>query len=176
MTSEDSSKIDPAVVDALYAEHGRELRAFLTGVLRNPDLADEVVQVTMTRTLESGHTARKESMKGWLFRVAYNEAMAIRRRQSVHVKSMRQLTWLRPVHAESSEVGVDRAEEIQRVRSELKTLPVEQQIVVRMRIDEGKTFAIIASELNVPLGTVLTRMRLAIKKLQAQLKPEDPNG
>ena len=58
----------------------------------------------------------------------------------------------------------------------MKTLPVEQQIVVRMRIDEGKTFAIIASELNVPLGTVLTRMRLAIKKLQAQLKPEDPNG
>jgi hypothetical protein len=31
-------RIDPAVVAALYLEHGDELRAFLTGVLRNGDL------------------------------------------------------------------------------------------------------------------------------------------
>ncbi len=176
MASKDSSRIDPAVVDALYVEFGRELRAFLTGVLRDSELAEEVLQATMTRTLEAGHTARQESIKGWLFRVAYNEAMAIRRRQSVHAKSVRQLTWLRPVHTESSEAAVDRDEEVQRVRSVLKTLPVEQQTVVRMRIDEGKTFAVIADELDVPLGTVLTRMRLAIKKLKSRLEPDHPDG
>jgi RNA polymerase sigma-70 factor (ECF subfamily) len=44
-----------------------------------------------------------------------------------------------------------------------------------MRIYEEKKFAAIAEELGLPLGTVLTRMRLALKKLAASLNPEDSN-
>ncbi|MCA9247413.1 MAG: hypothetical protein KDA42_09870, partial [Planctomycetales bacterium] len=51
-------------------------------------------------------------------------------------------------------------------------LPSEQREVVRMRIYEEKKFAEIAAELELPLGTVLTRMRLALKKLEAALGQE----
>jgi len=39
-----------------------------------------------------------------------------------------------------------------------------------MRIYEEKTFAVIAEELSLPLGTVLTRMRLAMQKLHKHLE------
>ncbi len=41
-----------------------------------------------------------------------------------------------------------------------------------MRIFEEKTFAAIARELSAPLGTVLTRMRLALDKLARELKAD----
>jgi RNA polymerase sigma-70 factor, ECF subfamily len=41
-----------------------------------------------------------------------------------------------------------------------------------MRIYQDKTFAAIADELSAPLGTVLTRMRLALKRLSRRLGSE----
>jgi RNA polymerase sigma-70 factor (ECF subfamily) len=41
--------------------------------------------------------------------------------------------------------------------------------VVEARIQHGQTFAAIAAELGLPLGTVLTRMRLALAKLRRSL-------
>ncbi|MBT4866073.1 MAG: RNA polymerase subunit sigma-24, partial [Planctomycetaceae bacterium] len=44
---------------------------------------------------------------------------------------------------------------------------------VCMRIYDEKTFQVIADELNLPLGTVLTRMRLALKKLAACFESDE---
>ena len=57
------------------------------------------------------------------------------------------------------------AELSEKVRQALKQIPVEQQEVVRLRIYEGMKFAEIAERTGVPLGTVLTRMRLALGRL-----------
>ena len=173
LAADDAGRIDPAVVARLYAEHADQLRAFLIGVLRSSELAGEVLQSTFSRALEVGHSARQETLKGWLFRVAFNEAMALRRREKLDQKSIRRLAWSRPRHDESPEDNVSRREVVDSMRTAMKTLPDEQQTVVRMRIYEEKTFALIAEELGLPLGTVLTRMRLALKKLRNQLKSDE---
>jgi RNA polymerase sigma-70 factor (ECF subfamily) len=64
-----------------------------------------------------------------------------------------------------------RFEDVERVRAALALLPAEQREVVRMRMYEGKKFAEIAAELKWPLGTVLTRMHAALKKLRKSLDP-----
>jgi len=51
-----------------------------------------------------------------------------------------------------------RGETVEAVREALKQLPEEQRRVVLARIYEEKTFAEIAGEFGLPLGTVLTRM------------------
>ena len=168
MTPPDESRIDPAVVATLYLDHADGLRAFLIGLLRDRDAAAEALQSTFTKAMESGHTARKETLKGWLFKVAYNEAMAIRRRQKIHSKSMQKLAWHRTGEQEQPDDNVSRGETIHRIRTALGVLSVEQQQVVRMRIYEEMTFAAIADSLGLPLGTVLTRMRLALRKLQRE--------
>ena len=168
----DGVRLEPAVVATLYVEHADALRAFLRGVLKDTDLAAEALQATFVKAMEAGHTAREETLRGWLFRVAFNEAMLLRRRGSLHDRSIRQIaTTENRVNAHSPDEDLCRWETVERVKEVLESLPDEQRRVVRMRIYEEKTFAAIAAELNAPLGTVLTRMRLALKKLADHLGP-----
>jgi RNA polymerase sigma-70 factor (ECF subfamily) len=55
------------------------------------------------------------------------------------------------------------------VREAIERLTEDQRQVVRMRIYEEKTFAEIAEELGIPLGTALTRMRAALGRLRTEL-------
>jgi len=170
MTPADDSRIDPAEVAELYAQHQAELRSFLIGVLRDSHLANDALQATFAKVVELGHTAMKESLKGWLFRVALNEALAIRRRQQMCDRVLEQVAWSRPQASESPVERVARSETVDVVRSALDELPAEQRQVVCMRIYDEKTFAAIAEELKLPLGTVLSRMQLAIRKLRQKLE------
>lgn len=168
------TRLDPAVVADLYQQHAEELRAFLSGVLRDRDAAAEALQVTFAKAVEAGHTAHEATLRGWLFKVAFNEAMNLRRRREMDEKSCRQAAWIRPREGAGPdgagpEDSLARREVVEAVRQVLTTLPPEQQQVVRMRIYDEKTFAEIAAELKLPLGTVLSRMRLALKKIQERL-------
>ena len=170
----DSPRLDPAVIAELYQQHAEELRAFLSGVLRDRDAAAEALQVTFTKAVEAGHTAHEATLRGWLFKVAFNEAMNLRRRREMDEKSCRTMAldraaWIRPREGAGPDDGLARKEVVDAVRQVLTTLPPEQQQVVRMRIYDEKTFAEIAAELKLPLGTVLSRMRLALKKIQERL-------
>jgi len=168
--SAEEVRIDPAIVAALYVEHGEELRRFLVGVLRDPQLAADALQATFTKAIESGHTTREETRKGWLFRVAYHEAMAFRRRQAVGDKVVRRAAWTRDTAARPADEPVIRFEAVEVVRQAIAELPPEQQQIVRMRIYEEKTFAVISQELQIPLGTALGRMRTALQRLRKRLE------
>lgn len=173
-------KFDPQQTTAWFADFAGELRSFLFGVLRNEDLAAEALQATWVKVIERGHEAQPETRRGWLFRVALNEALVLKRRGKVQEKSFRQLAQSdarrhespsgSATRDESPEGFVLRAELVEHVRSALESLPADQRQVVRMRIYENKTFAVISEELGIPLGTALTRMRLAMEKLQQRLE------
>lgn len=162
-------QISREAVSALHAEHARELHAFLTGVLRDVDLAQEALQSTFSRLLEQGHTAREESIKGWLFRVAWNEAMLLKRKQGARERSLARLARDWSKESESPEQTAELRDAAAQARAALNRLPRDQRIVVEMRINEDKKFAQIAEELNVPLGTVLTRMRTALAALRREV-------
>lgn len=167
MTPAEECKIDPAIVAAMYVEHAEELRNFLIGVLRNAEAASDVVQASFTKAVEVGHTAHSATLKGWLFQVAFHEALAYKRRKGVQDRATQQLAWnARSGDGNSPHDHLVRGETIETVRIALEALPAEQRKVVRMRIYEEMTFAEIAAELDVPLGTILTRMQLALRKLR----------
>jgi RNA polymerase sigma-70 factor, ECF subfamily len=169
LSAEDYGKIDPAMVADLYARYGAELQRFLVGLLRDSHLAADAVQATFVKLAEYGHNSREDSRKGWLFRVAYHEAMLLRRRQAVDDAALRRTAWDRKSVAESADAALLRAETVERVRQAIGGLSAEQQQVVRMRIYDDKTFAVIAAELGIPLGTALGRMRAAMNKLRTKL-------
>lgn len=174
--SSDAGRLDPAAVEALYACHAAELRAYLTGLLRDTELAADVLQATFLRVVELGHTASRDNARAWLFRVAHNEAIDRRRRQVAEGKSLKrnaqQTAWWKRREPVAPEELVGQEETIARVRQAIERLPPEQQDVVRQRIYEDLTFAEIASKSGLPLGTVLTRMRIATKRLSDALRGE----
>ena len=89
----DQYPLDPSIVAALYVEHSEELRRFLQGILRDAQLTADVLQVAFVKMAQQGHRTQEESRKAWLFRVAYHEAMAYRRREGVGEKVIRRLAW-----------------------------------------------------------------------------------
>lgn len=182
----DTSKPDPPPIDrskveAVYQLHVDALERFLLGVLRNESAAADALQTTFIRLLEKGHLVQQEdSIKAWLFRVAFNEAMLIRRRESISRKHAENIAWKSQMQA-GADKGADdrlsqsvhhaiRQEDILQVRKALQRLPELQRIVVEKRVYEGLKFREIAEELDVPLGTVLARMQAGLKKLKPILK------
>jgi RNA polymerase sigma-70 factor (ECF subfamily) len=61
-----------------------------------------------------------------------------------------------------------------RVRSALLALPPEQRTAIAMAFYGGKTHSEIAAELQEPLGTIKSRIKLGLRKLAAAL--EDPSA
>lgn len=163
-----AERLTPEAVQTLYEGHASEITAFLQGVLRDPEATREALQTTFQRVLEAGHTARPEAIRAWLFRVAFHEAMALRRRQAAQNRTLeRFVNGLPPHHGVMPpEVNLIQAEDVARLKIALKDLPVDQRQVVERRIYSEETFAEIAADLKLPIGTVLTRMRLALQKLQ----------
>jgi len=159
-----------ALAADLYTQYGSQLRRFVLGVVRDPELAGEVLQSTFARVVEQGHTARTETIKGWLFQVAFREALTQRRRRQTRDQANRKLADLGFRPGERPDETLIRSETIAAVRLALNELPAEQSRVVQARMYEDKTFAQIAEELGLPLGTVLTRMRLGLEKLRRVLK------
>lgn len=183
MAADGEDRIDPQAVAALYQQHAAGLRAFLIGLLRDAHLAEEAQQVTFTRVMESGHTVQPDRFRSWMFRVANNEAMLLRRRQSVDRRAIqavaRRTGPARGIKAANPASSVEpvidavtSAEAATDIREALRELPPDQFEVVRLRIFEGHKFAEIARLTNVPLGTVLTRMRLALGRLSKALSDE----
>lgn len=169
----DEDKLDPAVVAALYVDCAEQLRRFLLGMLRDPALANDVLQATFAKAVQVGHTTCAESRKAWLFQVAYHEAVAVRRRQAAASRAQRQLVWSQRAMEDAAEEPLIRFETVEAVRAALARLPAKQRQVVRMRIYEEKTFATIAEELGIPLGTALARMRAALEKLRTSAQLRD---
>ena len=161
----------PSPVVSAYPGFADELRRFVLGVVRDRSLADDVMQATFLKAVERGHEARAETAKGWLFRVAWNEALAARRRQAGRDRHERRLAGIRPRDDPGPDAWLIRGETVEAVRGAIAGLPEEQRRVVLARIYEDKTFAEIAGESGLPIGTVLTRMRRALERLRRTLKP-----
>jgi RNA polymerase sigma-70 factor (ECF subfamily) len=168
-------QIEPAVVAALYLEHADELRRFLIGVLRDPHAAADAMQSAFAKLVEQGPSVKAESRKSWLFTVAYREALVLKRRQGVERGAIEKLAsdpLGKQLRYDPPDAPLIEWETVERVRRAMENLPAEQREVVRLKITEQMTFAAMAAQLNLPLGTVLTRMQLALAKLRRALGDE----
>jgi RNA polymerase sigma factor (sigma-70 family) len=158
----------------LYRRHSQDLRRLLLALLRDPTDAEDALQQVFLKLLDEWSSIRTETAKSWLFTVAYREAMTARRRKHSDAKAMAKIwsqpVWLRHAGEPTPTETAVQAEEYAAVRRALDELPANQREIVQGRVYDGKTFATLAKECNAPLGTVLTRMRLALKKLRTLIE------
>lgn len=170
LTDSGQHRLDNETVSRLYAEYSVSLRPFLLGLLRDGGLADEALQNTFGQALRTGGSVDPQRWKAWLFQVAYNEAMGIRRRQQIDARALQRIARTAPDYGLPVHEGLIHSEQLERLRAAIQQLPADQAIIVQRRIDTEQTFQQIADDLAIPLGTVLTRMRLALAKLREALQ------
>jgi RNA polymerase sigma factor (sigma-70 family) len=157
---------DTSELTTVFTAIGPQLRRFLVGVTKDVHAAEDVMQAAFAKALERRPTGPAEAVKAWFFKVALNEALAKRRSEERFKAAAQNIAWMRRTVLQGD---VDDRETVERVKREIDRLPNEQLLVVRKRLVEGKTFAEIAREESLPLGTVLTRMRLALERLRRRM-------
>lgn len=170
MDATESNRIN---IEAAWQQHSDALHWFLMGVLRNETLVADARQATFLKLMEQKDGLRKaSSVKSWLFQVAFNEAMLVKRKDKVARDHSQKVAWrASTIQAGRSGEGSPETptllkEDIEKVREAIQTLSQDHQTIIRKRIYEGLKFREIAEELDVPLGTVLARMQAALKKLR----------
>ncbi len=170
------------MVEQACVQWESDLKVFLCGVLRDRQFVEDVFQKSVIKAIEAADSARRETLRGWLFRIALNEARQVgreRRRDAacreklVEKLSVEQPERLSAVDARwMADFGLLSEEVILAIRRSIEKLSAEQQDVIRRRIYEGQTFAEIAEQMKQPLGTVLTWMRRGLQRMKddSQLK------
>jgi RNA polymerase sigma factor (sigma-70 family) len=148
-------------------------------MLRDQDEAEEVVlevfRIAWDRVGSLG--GEHEGLMPWLLRIARNRAIDRLRRRARWRRKMERAEALggagpATAHfAEPDESAQPGWHVHESVHAALRTLPEEQQAVVRLAYFGGRTHSEIAQELGIPMGTVKTRLRLAFDKLRVTLAP-----
>src|SRR5712691_3541135 len=156
-----------AKVSQLYRENCGFVLSYVTGLLRDRYLAEDVVQETMLRAWRHCDelSPDKGSVRGWLIRVAHNIAMdKIRMRRSRPAE----------VAEESAPEGVleDHADAVVsalHVRQVLSRLSPGQRDVLEQMYLNGRTARETAKQLGIPEGTVFSRSYHALRILRREL-------
>lgn len=134
--------------------------------------AEELVQEVMIKVWQkaSGFDPSRASASTWIFTIVRNARIDYLRKHAKHDVNSNPLE-SEDIWDESSEnqpfVFMQRNREEKEVSELLTTLPSEQSRCIEKVYMEGKSHTEIADELNLPLGTVKSRVRLGLKKLQS---------
>jgi RNA polymerase sigma-70 factor (ECF subfamily) len=145
------------------------LRRFARALTRRPDEADDLVQTALDRALRNldGWTAGTR-LDSWMFRIMKNCWI-----DEVRSKSVRERVFA-PEEAGAT-VGTDGAAdmeihlEAQAVRAAMEELPEEQRLAVALVLVEGFSYREAADVLDVPIGTVTSRLARGRAAIEARL-------
>lgn len=151
--------------EALVREHATAMYRVALAIVRDPALAEDVVQESVLRAWDNLSTFRGEgSMRGWLLRITHNAAVSeLRRRREV--PSDPATLPSRPV--EGPDYRAVWVSELEAVAAALDTLDELSRSILALRVSEGMAYEQIAQTLGITLGQVKIRLLRARRVLAA---------
>ncbi|UII76665.1 RNA polymerase sigma factor [Flagellimonas sp. HMM57] len=154
---------DDKAISLLYDHYGDTLYGVAYKVLRDDDLAQDVLQESFIKIWKKADTydASKAKLFTWLFRIVRNTA--IDKLRSVNNKSDKE------VQIDVSDVynlGVNgiRPEFID-VQENLEKIEPKYQVVLEALFFQGMTQQEASDELDIPLGTIKSRLKIGLREL-----------
>lgn len=170
MSPEMATEATLGTLEALYDAYHRQALGLAYRLVHNQADAEEVVQdafLSVWRAWDS-YDASKGSVRTWLFTVVRNRAIdKIRAAQRASTDPLPE--GLDP--ADSTDVFAEAAATIEgeQARQAVVALPAEQRQVIELAYFGGLSHGEIAERLATPVGTVKSRIRLAMERLRAAM-------
>lgn len=153
--------------EALVRQHREAIYRVAIRMTHRHEDADDLVQETFLRAYASFRRFRGEaSTVTWLYRIVTNLALNLLRRRS---RFQRAAALFRRDWEAVAPPSVEQDETRRAVQVALETLPPPQRIVVVLFDVEGLSAAQIAEILDIPEGTVRSRLHHARRHLRRQL-------
>jgi RNA polymerase sigma-70 factor (ECF subfamily) len=147
----------------------------LVYALGNAEEARDVLQEAFVQALLHLDSFHQSSLfYTWLYRIAFNVAASWRRKKKldrVSLDQMRETSGQEPIDPDADpEAPLDRDECCRQVQEALQQLPEEYRTVLVLREIEGHCYETIAEILDLPIGTVRSRLHRARTQLSQLLK------
>ena len=160
---------DKKAITLLYENYSDSLFGVIKKIITDDDTARDVLQESFVKIwrYSKKYDSNKAKLFTWLYRIAYNTAID-------KVRSLKNKT-SKEVQMETSSVYKIRSNELNQdvldIKTHLKTLDEKYQIVINALFFEGMTQQEASDELDIPLGTIKSRLKIGLRELKKIYNP-----
>jgi len=137
----------------------QRLRRFALWLCRDSGSADDLVQATVERALSRSHQRHEAAdLRAWLFTILYRLFLDAKRRERLHAR------WLAWFGRSQEEASGGETESIVQAQADLQVfarLSTEQRALLLLVSVEGLSYKEAAQALDIPIGTVMSRLSRA---------------
>ncbi|OYX26699.1 MAG: RNA polymerase subunit sigma-70 [Flavobacteriales bacterium 32-35-8] len=160
---------DKKAIHLLYENYADALYGVIKKIITDDDTAQDVLQESFVKIwrYSKKYDATKAKLFTWLYRIAYNTA--IDKVRSLKTKSDNE------VQIETSSVYKITSNELNQdvldIKKHLDTLDEKYQIVLHALFFEGMTQQEASEELDIPLGTIKSRLKIGLRELKKIYSP-----
>lgn len=175
---------DVAAYEVFYDRHTQVVYSLILRIVRQTARAEELLQETFWQVWRGADSYRGEGAAvAWLLRIARNRALDELRRQKARpqpdettVDERARTEQMERAMAQSApledtvELAVTRRWNQQQVQIALAEIPADQRVCLELSYFEGYSQREIAEHLALPIGTIKSRMRIGMEKLEYQLR------
>lgn len=153
----------------LFGYFAPRVKSFLMKSGASPDLAEECTQEVMATLWNKAHMfdPAKASVSTWIFTIARNRKIDILRKQ--RRPEPEDLPWGPEAEPDQAD-AIGLQQETEQLGQALATLPAEQRKLIERAYFGDLTHSQIAAETGLPLGTIKSRIRLALDRLRHAMK------
>ena len=167
-------KRDKQSFGALFDHFGPRVKSYLRRLGASDGLAEDLMQEVMLTVWRRADQfdRTKAAVSTWVFTIARNKRIdALRRERRPEVDMGDPATVPEPEdEAPQPDEAVSAGQLADILRRAIDGLPPEQAELLNMAFYDDKSHSVIAEETNLPLGTVKSRLRLALHKLRTGLE------
>lgn len=154
----------------LFETLAPRVKAYMMKLGARPDFAEEIAQETFVtvwrKAAQFDH--RKSSAVTWIFTIARNQRIDRLRKENRPALDPNE-PMLVPDEPLDPLGEMEQSVIVKHVTASIEELPADQQEVIRLSFIEGLSHKEISDRLELPLGTVKSRLRLSFEKLRVSL-------
>lgn len=162
-------KQDEAAFAALFRHFAPRIKAFLMRSGASDSLAEECTQETMAAVWRKAHLfdPARASAATWIFTIARNQRIDALRRQKR--PEPEDLPWGPEAEPDQDDV-ITLQQETEKLGKAMAQLPEKQRGLIEKAYFGDLSHSEIAAETGLPLGTIKSRIRLALERLRHEMK------
>ncbi len=168
---------DTVAFDRIVDLHRKQIYGLAYQLTGNHEDADDISQEVFIRAYRSiGKFGGKSKLSTWLYRIAVNLSINHLKKESRHAHILPNeeilgskvdsliSSWTSPLE------DVEAKELAQQVKEAIESLPAEEKVIFILRVHQELSYKEIARTLNCPIGTVMSRLNRARRRLRDKLR------
>ena len=160
---------DKKAISLLYEHYSGALLGVIKKVISDDDLAQDVLQESFIKVWKKGKSYNSEKAKlfTWLYRIVYNSAIDKIRSLNNKMNKEIQIESSNVYKLTTNSLNLD----VMDIKKHLSSLDLKYQIVINALFFDGMTQQEASEELDIPLGTIKSRLKIGLRELKKIYNP-----